>query len=104
MISEERVEVRAKRGLANTISCFLIDLWSGEDLSATAESLASLFAVPAVAEKRQKSVFAGDVYRITVSPDTIRCDVGWDGQETGHINLKGVRKAEVVRQEGEATP
>lgn len=94
------LEIPVKKSLTSPIACFLIDLLTGEDLDASSHAFASLHSERNQPNKPDKSSFVGELYRVTVSKDAIRCDVGFTGPFVKVIEFADIFTAGLVRRNG----
>lgn len=100
LVEPKPLELPAKKNIPHVISCFLVDLLSGSDLDSSAQAFAALHSTKKEPEKPDKSSFLGEFYRITVSNEAIRCDVGFTESLVKVIEFKNATKAELVRRNG----
>jgi hypothetical protein len=99
-VDPETLEIPVKKSLTSPIACFLIDLLSGEDLEASGHAFGSLHSERNQPNKPDKTSFIGELYRITISKEGIRCDVGFTGPLVKMIEFADIFTAGLVRRNG----
>jgi hypothetical protein len=100
-VDSETLEIPAKKSLTSPIACFLIDLLTGEDSDASSHAFASLHSERNQPNKPDKLSFLGELYRVTISKDAIRCDVGFTGPLVKMIEFADIFTAGLVRRNSE---
>ena len=92
-------DVPARKGIPHPTHLFLVDILSGEDLTATPVRLKELLSSPNSKGDAKKS-FAGEFYRITASNNTIACHHGWSSQELATFSAPGLLSAGLLQKSG----
>ncbi|KAG8833949.1 hypothetical protein FRC17_009820 [Serendipita sp. 399] len=76
----ERIDIPSRKGLIHSIESFLIDIMTGEDMTATPQSVGNLLSHDDNDTKHTSSISLSEFYRVTVSPDMTSCHIGWSSK------------------------
>lgn len=100
MVDGKIEEIPLRKSLSQPVSCLLVDILTGEELTASAKAFTSVLSEK-VGDKSSTLSFEGSFFRVTVSAIAVRCDTGLIGKHIKTIQIDGTLNTALISINGE---